>query len=103
MARFKLYRFITDEGKAFAFDNVGDFDFWVVVPIIVKYGREILSGLLRQDVAIVATVLLSNTDIFNSGFHAAVVLVPSFGLPKGQIRSPPAQTRWYMYVARRRH
>ena len=103
MARFKLYRFITDEGKAFAFDNVGDFDFWVVVPIIVKYGREILSGLLCQDVAIVATVLLGNADIFNSGFHATVVLVLSFGLPKGQIRSPPAQTRWYMFAARRRH
>lgn len=102
MARFKLYRFITDEGKAFAFDNVGDFDFWVVVPIIVKYGREILPGLLRQNIAIVATVLLGNADIFNSGFHATVVLVPSFGLPKVHTRFPPVQTRWYMFAARRK-
>lgn len=102
MARFKLYRFITDEGKAFALDNVGDFDFWVVVPIIVKYGREILPGLLRQDVAIVATVLLGNADIFNSGFHATVVLVPSFGPPKAHIRSPHPPTRWCRFAARQK-
>ena len=70
MPRFKLYCFISDEGKAFAFDYVGDFDFWVVMPIIGKNGRKILPGLLRQDIAVVATVLFGNADIFNSGFHS---------------------------------
>ena len=101
MARFKLYRFITDEGKAFAFDNVGDFDFWVVMPIIVKNGREILPGLLRQDIAIVATVLFGNADIFYSSFHVIIFL--SFGLPKVHIRFPPAQKDWCRSAVRRKH
>ena len=70
MPRLKLYCFISDEGKAFSFDNVGDFDFRVVMPIIGKNGRKILPSLLRQDIAIVATVLFGNSDIFNRGFHS---------------------------------
>lgn len=92
MPRLKLYRFVTNEGKAFAFDNVGDFDFWVVVPIVGEDGRESLSSLLCQDIAVIAAVLFGNADIFNGGFHATIVL--SFGLPKAHIRSPLAQTRW---------
>ena len=67
---FKLYRFITDEGKAFAFYNVGDFYFRVVVPIIVKNGRKILPSLLCQYIAVITTVLFCNTDVFNGGFHS---------------------------------
>ena len=92
MPRLKLYRFVTNEGKAFAFDNVGDFDFWVVVPIVGEDGRESLSSFLCQDIAVIAAILFGNADIFNGGFHATIVL--SFGLPKAHIRSPLAQTRW---------
>ena len=70
MLWLKLYRFISDEGKAFAIDYVGDFNFRVVMPIIGKNGRKILPSLLRQDIAIVATVLFGNADIFNSGLHS---------------------------------
>ena len=70
MPRLKLYRFVTNEGKAFAFDNVGDFDFWVVVPIVGEDGRESLSSLLCQDIAVIAAVLFGNSYIFNSGFHS---------------------------------
>ena len=92
MPGLKLYRFVTNEGKAFAFDNVGDFDFWMIVPIVGEDGRECLSSFLCQDIAVIAAVLFGNADIFNGGFHATIVL--SFWLPKAHIRSPLAQTCW---------
>lgn len=92
MPRLKLYRFVTNEGKAFAFDNVGDFDFWVVVPIVGEDGRESLSSLLCQDIAVIAAVLFGNADIFNGGFHATIVLL--FELPRAHICSRPAHPRW---------
>ena len=70
MPRLKLYRFVANEGKAFAFDNVGDFDFWVVVPIVGEDGRESLSSLLCQDIAVIAAILFGNADIFNGGLHS---------------------------------
>ena len=80
----KFDRFVSDKGDAFAFDDVGDFDFRVVVPIIVEYA-------LLEDIAVIATVLFGNTDIFNGSFHAIVVL--SFGLTNAHERSPIAPTR----------
>ena len=84
-SRAELYGFVADEGDAFAFDDVGDFDFRVVVPVVVE-------NALLEDIAVIATVLFGNADIFNSGFHATIVLI--FGLPRAHIRSPPAQTHW---------
>ena len=83
--RTELNGFVTDEGDAFTFYDIGDFDFWVVVPIIVEYA-------LLENIAVIATVLFGNADILNGGFHATVVL--SFGLPKAHTRSRSAQTCW---------
>ena len=84
-SRAELYGFVADEGDALAFDDVGDFNFRVVVPIVIE-------NALLEDIAVIAAVLFGNTDIFNGGFHATKVL--SFGLPRAHIRSPFAQTRW---------
>ena len=66
-SRAELYGFVADEGDAFAFDDVGDFNFRVVVPIVVE-------NALLEDIAVITAVLFGNAYIFNGGFHATIIL-----------------------------